>query len=97
LGLTLKLTSGMNNKQTNSIESQAVGKPVVGDRPDAPAPTGPASGSALPVGLDSYVLTTDDRPDLFQHDEGHYHFPCSACIHVRGPREHCLKCKHYVL
>jgi hypothetical protein len=72
-------------------------KHEVGECPFAPAPPPPAAGSALPVGLASYVMTTDDRPDLFQHEEGLYHFPCSACIHVRGPREHCLRCTHYVL
>lgn len=52
---------------------------------------------ALPVGIESYLSPDPSRTDLFQHEEGHYHFPCSACIHVRGPAEHCQRCTHYVL
>jgi hypothetical protein len=35
----------MNDEQ-NTIEAQAVGKPVVGEQPAAPAPLAPTSGSA---------------------------------------------------
>lgn len=52
---------------------------------------------ALPVGIESYLSPDPSRTDLFQHEEGLYHFPCSACIHVRGPAQHCQRCTHYVL
>jgi hypothetical protein len=41
----------MNNKQTNSTDTSAVGQPPVGDRPAAPAPMAPTPGSEADLAI----------------------------------------------
>lgn len=36
-----------------------------------------------------------DLPDLFQADEGLYHFPCNACLHVEDDPSFCCGCRHW--
>ena len=52
-------------------------------------------------GIEAYLDKPDGRPDLFEAEEGWYHFPCCACVHKKEDPEitnwDCKKCRHYVI
>ena len=47
-------------------------------------------------GVNWWLEPDDGRRDLFEADEGLYHFPCGECLHRKAGREHCEKCRHWI-
>lgn len=50
----------------------------------------------LKQGVEAYLDALDGREDRFQSIEGHFHFPCSDCIHNQAPEAFCRECRHFV-